>query len=83
MNFADNPITNRQSFIRMVNTLRQQLIDGDGAFTNTNLSDFLEALSCYAEDIQGYYDNTSQPVNADEPGWQLFADLLKGASMYE
>ncbi len=83
MNFADNPITNRQSFIKMVNTLRQQLITGDETFANTNLSDFLEALSRYAEDIQGYYDNTSQPVNADEPGWQLFADLLKGASMYE
>ena len=47
------------------------------------MNDFLEALSSYANDIQGYYDNTKQNVNADEPNWQTFADIFKGATLYE
>nr|WP_202909376.1 hypothetical protein [Chitinophaga rupis] len=50
---------------------------------NNNLESFLEALSAYAEDIQGYYDNTQQSINAEEASWQVFADMFKGAVVYE
>lgn len=50
---------------------------------NKTLDTFLEALSAYTEDIQGYYDNMEKSVNADEPSWQTFADIFKGATMYE
>jgi hypothetical protein len=83
MNIDQNNISDRSSFISFVDKLREQLITGDATFINVNLVDFLEALSRYAEDIQGYYDNTGQVANADVPSWKVFADLLKGASMYE
>lgn len=44
---------------------------------------FLEALGRYAEDIQGYYDNNKQSISADVPSWQTFANMLKGATLYE
>lgn len=44
---------------------------------------FLEALSAYTEDIQGYYDNLKQNINADKPDWQTFSDIFKGAKIYE
>jgi hypothetical protein len=47
------------------------------------LPDFLEALSAYTEDIQGYYDSTKQNVNPDQPDWSTIADIFKGATMYE
>ena len=50
---------------------------------NKKLENFLEAMSSYAQDIQGYYDNMKQNINADEANWQTFADILKGASIYE
>ena len=50
---------------------------------NNKLEIFLEAISSYAEDIQGYYDNMKTGVNADVPAWQTFADIFKGATMYE
>jgi hypothetical protein len=76
-------VTDRQTFIKFINLLRQDLMDNPESWENKKLDDFLEALSAYAEDIQGYYDNTKHNVNADEPNWQTFADIFKGASIYE
>jgi hypothetical protein len=83
MNIDETNIPDRSSFISFVDKLREQLITGDATFINVNLVDFLDALNRYLEDIQGYYDNTGQVVNADVPSWKVFADLMKGASMYE
>ncbi len=76
-------VTDRQSFIKFIDLLRQDIVDNPESWGNKKLNDFLEALSSYANDIQGYYDNTKQNVNADEPNWQTFADIFKGASIYE
>ena len=76
-------VTDRRTFIEFIDVLRQDLIDNPETWENKKLDDFLEALSSYAEDIQGYYDNTKQNVNADEANWQTFADIFKGASIYE
>ena len=87
-NFMTNPVSNfkvtdRQSFITFIDLLRKDFVDNHESWENKNLDDFLEALSSYANDIQGYYDNTKQNVNADEPNWQTFADIFKGATLYE
>lgn len=76
-------VTDRKSFIEFLNLLRQDLLNDPGSWENNNLGSFLEALQAYAEDIQGYYNNTGIPVNADNPSWQVFADIFKGATMYE
>jgi len=76
-------VTDRRTFIVFIDLLRQDLIDNPETWENKKLDDFLEAVSSYAEDIQGYYDNTKQNVNADEANWQTFADIFKGASIYE
>jgi len=80
------PATNvntRQDFAEFLLLLRQDLIDNPAEWENKTLADFLEAASSYAEDVQGYYDNTRQAVNADQASWQTFADILRGASIYE
>ncbi len=76
-------VTDRQAFVKFIGLLRQHLVDNPETWENKKLDDFLEALHSYAEDIQGYYDNIKQNVNADEPNWQTFADIFKGASIYE
>lgn len=76
-------VTNRQDFINFICLLRQDLIDNPESWENKKLDSFLEAISSYAEDIQGYYNNTNKNINADEPDWQTFADIFKGASIYE
>lgn len=76
-------VTDRKSFIEFLSLLRQDFLSNPNSWENNNLETFLEALSSYAEDIQGFYDNMGIPVNADKPSWQTFADIFKGATMYE
>ncbi|WP_339815577.1 hypothetical protein [uncultured Imperialibacter sp.] len=73
----------RTEFIIFLSNFRQDLKDNPDKWENKNLSDFLEAMSAYTEDIQGYYDNMNLSINADEPSWENFMNILKGASIYE
>ena len=81
--FHNFKVTDRQSFSEFINLLRQELIDNPESWENNSLPNFLEALSRYANDIKSYYDNMKQDVNADQPNWQTFADILRGATIYE
>jgi len=79
----DYKVTDRQTFIKFIDLLRQDFLTNPESWENKNLDNSLEALSAYADDIQGYYDNTKQNINADNPDWQTFADIIKGATIYE
>jgi hypothetical protein len=76
-------INDRQSFIQFLHELHNNFLQDGGQWENKTLDQFLGALAAYAEDIQGYYDNTMPSVDADIPGWKVFADMLMGASIYE
>lgn len=73
----------REDFIQFIETLRTDLLADPDKRSNMSLNDYLEAVARYAQAIQGYYDNTGQKINADEPNWQTFSDIMKGASVYE
>ncbi|GAB3018820.1 DUF7660 family protein [Spirosoma pulveris] len=75
-------VTDKQSFEAFLQLLVQDLQANPDSWGNVNLLDFLEAMGRYTKDIQGYYDNLQLGLDADAPSWRLFADLLKGATMY-
>ncbi|MCE7038736.1 hypothetical protein [Dyadobacter sp. CY312] len=79
----DFKVSDRQSFIKFLDLLRHDFLNNPESWENKSLPNFLEALSAYTEDIQGYYDNTKQYINADKPDWSTFADIFKGAKIYE
>lgn len=79
----DFNVTDRASFIEFLAFLHKDFLENPERWENKTLPDFLSAMSAYAEDIQGYYDNTHQHINADVPSWQTFADIIKGAIIYE
>jgi hypothetical protein len=76
-------VNDRQSFISFLDLLHKDFLDNPESWENKNLPDFLEALSAYAKDIQGYYDNSKQNKSADKPDWATFADIISGAKIYE
>ena len=76
-------VNSRESFISFLILLQQDLHHNPDKWENKTLADFLEAMRNYAEDIQGYYDNASQSTNADVAHWQVFADIMRGARIYE
>lgn len=79
----DRKISNRQEFIEFLESFRKDLNENPDNWENIKLDDFLEAMIRYTADIQGYYDNTNQNINADIPDWRVFADILQGARIYE
>ena len=83
MNLYSAKINDRTSFIEFINLLHEDFIKQPETWENSTLGDFLEAMSRYTEDIDGYYANTNQNINADIPSWQVFADILKGSVVYE
>ena len=84
MQFPDtNNINSRASFIEFIESLHADLLQNKEKWQNSTLETFLETLAQYAMDIQGYYDYAAPGINADNPSWKVFADMLVGASIYE
>jgi hypothetical protein len=50
---------------------------------NVSLERFLEALSCYVADLDGWCKNVAPHVGPERPEWFLFAAALAGAAVYE
>jgi hypothetical protein len=76
-------VTDRQSFITFLEAFHQDYINNVQDWENKTPDSFLEALTRYAADIQGYYNNTNKNINADKASWQVFADILQGTKIYE
>ncbi len=73
----------REQFVVFLEEFKNEYDRSPDHWENNNLSDFLEAMIAYTKDIQGYYDNMKMNVNADEPSWENFRNILQGASIYE
>jgi hypothetical protein len=80
---STDKITSRQLFVDFLNDLRVDYATNKNNWENVDLESFLEAMSTYAQDIDGFYKNTNQDINADNPSWKTFADILMGARVYE
>ena len=73
----------RLEFIEFLKEFRKDLEENRTNWENRTLEDFLEAMIAYTKDVQGYYDNFKLDINAEEPTWENFKNILKGASIYE
>ena len=80
---STNKIKTRQDFISFLNELLADYKTNKDEWENKDLESFLEALSRYGEDIEGFYSATNQPVDADNASWKVFADMFMGARIYE
>lgn len=76
-------VSDRKTFVTLIELLRADFLNNPNGWENRTIDDFLDAFARYTEDVQSYYDNTNQNVNANIPDWKVFADIFKGASIYE
>lgn len=74
---------NKSEFIQFIENLKTDFIENKEQWENNTIEDYLEAVSRYTEDIDGYYKNTNQEIDLEKVDWKIFADVLKGSSIYE
>ena len=48
---------------------------------NRTVESYVEALSAWLDDCEGYYENLGRTV--PENGWEILADALQAAKSYE
>ncbi|MCE3077180.1 DUF7660 family protein [Chryseobacterium gwangjuense] len=70
-------------FIEFIKNLRTDFLQNKGQWENKTIEDYLEAMTNYVEDIDGYYKNTNQNIDLEKIDWKVFSDILKGSSIYE
>ncbi len=81
MTNSDPPVKTRDELISHIFRL---LDDNDAvAWENETAYQFLQALAAWLNDCDGYYRNQMTDVDTERPSWQLFADALSAASVYE
>ncbi len=76
-------VQSRQQFI---DHLFYLMDDFDGAGNHWQIRDiytFLQAMAAWLNDCVGFYRNRNKPINVEQPSWQLFADMLSAAAVYE
>lgn len=73
----------KKEFIQFIDNLKTDYIENKKQWENKTIEDYLEAVSRYTEDIDGYYKNTNPEIDLEKVDWQIFADILKGSSIYE
>lgn len=73
----------KQQFIEFIEHLRTDFIQNEEQRDNKTIENYLEAMSRYIRDIDGYYKNTNQNIDLEKVDWKIFSDILKGSSVYE
>lgn len=79
---AAKDVRTRADFVQFARQLAQSVPSLDPETSNRDLGDYLEALSGWVNDMEGYFLNQRQPM-PEQATWSLFAQILEAAVIYE
>jgi hypothetical protein len=82
MNINTSTVVTRKDFIELISTLQKNLIEHPEEWENLTLAKYLEAVSAWTQDMDGYYKNNNLPIPI-EPSWSNLADIFIAAKTYE
>jgi hypothetical protein len=77
-----NNVSTREDLSNFIDRLSNDLNSNKGEWENHDLPSFLEAMSGWVQDMDGFYKNNGKDVPIDVP-WNIFADILYAAKVYE
>jgi hypothetical protein len=75
-------VQTREDFSQFVRLLLAHLRQKPEEWENRDLASYLEALSAWVEDMEGYYQNAGQVV-PEHPTWKTLGQILLAAKVYE
>lgn len=66
----------------MIEFLIIDLKNNSYEWSNNNLSEYLETIANWTEDMDGYYINNNLPI-PENVNWKVFGTILLAEKMYE
>lgn len=75
-------INTKENVISFLELLILDLRNNPNEWENKSLESYLKAVANWTEDMEGYYQNTNQPI-PQHVDWKVFANILTAANMYE
>ncbi len=75
-------IATRTEFLTFLSALRSDFTERPDKWENQDLAAFLEAMEAWIADMDGYYSKIGREMPV-QPTWQMLADILNGARVYE
>jgi len=75
-------INDKEDFANFVRLLVSNLNNNPEEWTNKTLPEYLEGISSWTEDMDGYYQNHGLTI-PENINWKVFANMLMAAKMYE
>lgn len=72
----------RNELAGFVDQLADSLLESPESWENDTIERFLRAWSAWLNDMDGYFLNQGQAV-PESPSWQLVAQMLLAARVYE
>ncbi|WP_436848748.1 DUF7660 family protein [Streptomyces asoensis] len=75
-------VRTREDLVSYIRQLSQEAEDPSSGWENQSLDHYLESLSAWTNDMDGYFINRGEPV-PDRPHWSLIAGMLRAACFYE
>ncbi|WUD74491.1 hypothetical protein OG937_23725 [Streptomyces sp. NBC_00510] len=75
------PVTSRESLIRHIQLLREDLLANGDDWENPTLERFLESMAAWIKDSAGYY--RSRGEEPPGPDWEFIGNALRAGAQYE
>ncbi|MGW6206299.1 DUF7660 family protein [Streptomyces sp. NPDC055089] len=75
-------VRTRADLVSYIRQLSQEAHASSSGWENQSLDSYLEALSAWTSDMDGYFSDRGEPV-PDRPDWSLIASMLRAACFYE
>jgi hypothetical protein len=75
-------IRSRPDFITFLHAFLSEFRQNPEQWENRDLSSFLNAMSAWVVDMDGYYQNQGECV-PDQPSWKTVGEMLLAAAVYE
>lgn len=77
----DNVLT-KEDFSKFILSLNADFKEHTDSWENQDLSSYLEAISGWVEDMDGFYENQGKELPSDI-NWKVLADIFYAAKIYE
>lgn len=75
-------INSREELAKFIDGMRFSLEQGGQGWENRDLGSFLEAMSAWVSDMDGYFQNIGESC-PESPSWKTIAQILAASTVYE